>query len=110
MSTQKFSIVVEVRNGKPIATGFNKSDANEALVLFNKLRDDAKEAYIFQHPVADKRSKSAEQITATLGNRENGDVVSPAEAPKAVEVPAKKAPKVAKNSIEGVSVGAIDII
>ena len=108
MSTQKFSIVVEVRNGKPVATGFNKTDANEALVLFNKLRDEAKEAYLFQHPIADKRSKSAEQITATLGNRVNGEVVSPVEEVKAVEAPASKQKRV-KNSIEGVSIGAVDI-
>jgi dethiobiotin synthetase len=108
MSTQKFSIVVEVRNGKPVATGFNKQDANEAIVLFNKLRDESKEAYLFQHPVADKRSKSAEQIEATRGTREAVPTTVVVEEEKPI---AKEAKKPAKNKIEGVSanVDAIDI-
>ena len=109
MSTQKFSIVVEVRNGKPVTTGFNKQDANEALSLFNKLRDESKEAYLFQHPVADKRSKSAEQITATRGNRDEMTASVVVEEAKPVAKEAKK--PVAKNKIEGVSanVDAMDI-
>jgi diphthamide synthase (EF-2-diphthine--ammonia ligase) len=106
MSTQKFSIVVEVRNGKPFATGFNKQDANEAIVLFNKLRDESKEAYLFQHPVADKRSKSAEQIEATRGNRDEIGTTVIVEETKPV---AKEVKKPAKNKIEGVSAGAIDL-
>ena len=99
MSTQKFSIVVEVKDGKAVAHGFLKEDANDALQLFNKLRDEKKEAYLFQHPVADKRSKSAEQIEATHGLRTEEVVVKVAPSE---EVKAEK-PKRGKNSIEGVS-------
>jgi hypothetical protein len=99
MSTQKFSIVVEVKDGKAIAHGFLKEDAQEALSLFNKLRDSQKEAYFFQHPVADKRSKSAEQIVATQGVRTEEVVVNVAP----VEEAKAEKPKRGKNSIEGVS-------
>jgi hypothetical protein len=98
MSSQKFSIVVEVKDGKAVAHGFLKEDANDATKLFAKLRDEKKEAYLFQHPVADKRSKSAEQVKATYGDRE---VVAET---KEVEAPVVEAPKSkkGKNSIDGI--------
>lgn len=99
MSTQKFSIVVEVKDGKALAHGFLKEDAQEALTLFNKLRDSQKEAYLFQHPVADKRSKSAEQTIATHGTRTE-EVIVKVEAPEVVaEAPKSKR---GKNSIDGI--------
>ncbi len=82
--SQKFSIVIEVKNGKPHATGYLKTDANQAVAHFVKLREAGQEAYLFQHPIADRRSKSSEQVTATLGLRDSeGNVQTPNEAPKA---------------------------
>lgn len=107
--SQKFSIVIEVgKDGKPIATGYVKAEANLASDHFVRLRESGKEAYFFQHPVADRRSKSAEQVAATLGERDaEGKAHSPAEkkAPipnhKVNEIP-MPAPK-KRNKIEGVS-------
>jgi hypothetical protein len=67
MSTQKFSIVIEIRDDKIVTTGFLKADAAKALAMFNKLREENKEAYYFQHPVPDKRCKSTAQMNASLG-------------------------------------------
>lgn len=97
MSTRKFSIVVEVANGKAIAHGFFKEDAQKANAKFNELRDAKKEAYFFQHPIADKRSKSAEQTAATSEATEQPTVVIDT-APKAKPGRPRKG-----NSIEGVS-------
>jgi hypothetical protein len=91
--SHKFSIVIEIKDGKVVAHGYNKSDAQEAQTLFNKLRDEQKEAYFFQHPVADKRCKSAEQIEATRGHIESAPV-----APVQVTMKSKKN----GNKIEGV--------
>ena len=94
--SNKFSIVIEVKDGKVVAHGYNKVDAADAQALFNKLRDEQKEAYFFQHPVADKRSKSSAQIEATRGS-----IPVPAPAPVAPVQVALKSKKVA-NKIEGV--------
>ena len=113
MSTPKFAIVIEIKNGKPEATAYNKTDANTALEKFIKLRDDGKEAYLFQHPVADKRSKSKEQMEATSkatnqseSKREVAKTETKAKA-KAKQNEEEK-PK-AGNNIEGVSLDAVDI-
>lgn len=96
--SHKFSIVIEIKDGKVVAHGYNKSDAAEAQTLFNKLRDEQKEAYFFQHPVADKRSKSSAQIEATRGH------IAPAEVAPAPVAPVQVAMKGKKtaNKIEGV--------
>jgi len=74
--SQKFSIVIEVQtDGRPKATAYLKSEAQQAAAHFLTLRNAEKEAYLFQHPLADRRSKSAAQVVATLGLRdENGKV------------------------------------
>jgi hypothetical protein len=95
--SHKFSIVIEIKDGKVVAHGFHKADAADANSLFNKLRDEKKEAYFFQHPVADKRCKSADQIEATQGRLE----ATPATTPVAPVQVALKSKKVA-NKIEGV--------
>lgn len=114
--SQKFSIVIEVsKDGKPIATGYLKADALKASEHFVRLREAGKEAYFFQHPVADRRSKSAEQITATLGKRDaEGNVEAPVEEKKAPvpnhkinEVP-MPAPKKRGNKIEGLAIDPSD--
>lgn len=110
--SQKFSIVIEVgKDGKPITTGYIKAEANKANDHFVRLREAGKEAYFFQHPIADRRSKSAEQVNATLGQRDaEGHVVSPKQEAKPLQplsvnntipMPAPKARK--GNKVEGVS-------
>ncbi len=110
--SQKFSIVIEVgKDGKPVSTAYIKAEANKASEHFVRLREAGKEAYFFQHPVADRRSKSAEQVTATLGLRDaEGNVQHPKEQPKtpvpnhiANEVPMPAPKKRKGNNIEGVS-------
>lgn len=109
--SQKFSIVIEVgKDGQPISTAYIKAEANKASEHFVRLRESGKEAYFFQHPIADRRNKSAEQIKATLGLRdENGAVQQPEEQPKAPVPNHKKnevpmpAPKKRGNKIDGVS-------
>jgi hypothetical protein len=112
--SQKFSIVIEVgKNGNPIATGYIKAEANKAGEHFVRLREAGKEAYLFQHPIADRRSKSAEQVTATLGQRDaEGNVAQPVEANSAPtpnhkvnEVPMPAPKKRGGNKIEGMSIG-----
>jgi len=109
--SQKFSIVIEVgKDGKPVSTAYIKAEANKAGEHFVRLREAGKEAYFFQHPIADRRSKSAEQVTATLGLRDaEGNVQQPKEQPKAPtpnhianEVP-MPAPKKRGNKIAGLS-------
>jgi len=95
--SNKFSIVIEIKGDQVIAHGYHKSDAADANNLFNKLRDEQKEAYFFQHPIADKRCKSAEQVEATHGHLE----VTPASAPVAPVQVTMKAKKNG-NKIEGV--------
>lgn len=114
--SQKFSIVIEVQNdGRPKATAYLKTEAQQAAAHFLTLRNAEKEAYLFQHPLADRRSKSAAQVVATLGLRdENGkvpDSEKPAQvAPKTelnIEAQNKAAEKIKKassrNKIEGIN-------
>jgi hypothetical protein len=110
--SQKFSIVIEVgKDGKPISTAYIKAEANKASQHFVKLREAGREAYFFQHPIADRRSKSLEQVTATLGQRDaEGAVQQPPDQPKAPvpnhilnEVPMPAPKKRRGNNIQGVS-------
>lgn len=95
--SQKFSFVVEIKNGKPVGHAFKKEDAQSAKELFSKLRDEGKEAYLFQHPVSDKRCKSAEQTEASMGT-ESKSIAPVADDMEVLEKP-KKVEK--KNSILG---------
>lgn len=117
--SQKFSIVIEVRDGKPITTGYLKADAQKANEHFIRLRTEEKEAYLFSHPLADRRSKSAAQVSATLGERdENGKVpsskvIEPVKVATVLkpELLAKLSKKKGGNQIQGVSLdgNAVDI-
>ena len=115
--SQKFSIVIEIqKDGRPQATAYLKSEAQIAATHFIRLRNEEKEAYLFQHPLADRRSKSAAQIVATLGLRdENGKVPSATpvayDASKAeanAQKPAAEKTKKTKNKIEGIN-EAVDL-
>lgn len=96
----KFSFVIEVKGGKPIGTAFNKEDAQKAKDLFNKLREDGKEAYYFQHPNHDKRCKSAEQMEASRGTESRPEDSKPQAPVEAVDMDAPKPTK--KNQIFGI--------
>ena len=103
--SQKFSFVIEVKNGKPVGHAFKKEEAQSAKDLFNKLREEGKEAYLFQHPNHDKRCKSAEQIEASKGT-EGGEQPATIESVKAVDIEPAAEPVVqqkprGKNSIFG---------
>lgn len=91
---QKFSFVVEVKSGKPVGTVFNKDEAHKAKELFEKFRNEGKEAYYFQSPNHDKRSKSEEQITASAA----GVPVEAEKSEPAEEVVSKSSKK---NSVLG---------
>lgn len=96
--SQKFSFVVEVKNGKPVGHAFKKEDAQSAKELFSKLRDEGKEAYLYQHPTHDKRCKSAEQTEASKGTE--SEAAQPvADDMEVIEKPKKEAKK--GNSILG---------
>lgn len=84
----KFAFVIEItKNGEPKGHAFLKEDGQKAKELFNKLRDDGKEAYYFQHPQPDKRCKSEAQMEASKGTE--GTPAS-APAPKAASEPARQ--------------------
>lgn len=64
----KFAFVIEITaSGDAKGTAFKKEDGQKAKDLFNKLRDEGKEAYYYQHPSHDKRCKSETQMTASKG-------------------------------------------
>jgi hypothetical protein len=64
--SQKFTFIIEVnKKGECLGKAFNRVDAQKAIAEFNALREKGMEAYLFQFPVADKRSKSIEQRDAT---------------------------------------------
>lgn len=104
--SQKFSFVIEVKGDKPVGHAFKKEDAQKAKELFNKLREEGKEAYLFQHPNHDKRCKSTEQTEASRGT-EGGEQparlpVAPVEIQDvAIEATAKQEKPRSKNSIFG---------
>lgn len=119
--SHKFSIVIEMKGDKPVATAYLKVNAQEAHQHFIRLRDEEKEAYFFQHPIADRRAKSAAQVVATLGLRdENGKVPDSAPAvdntpktilnPEAAKKAAEKLKAARKQKTDGFSPDvAIDI-
>ena len=96
--SHKFTIVVEVKNDKPVSYAFLKEKANDAVVLFNKLRDSGVEAYLFQHPRADKRSKSDEQKEASVPTK----VILAPKTESIIATAKSKRPN--KNNIDGVSI------
>lgn len=58
--SQKFSILVVIEKGKPVAKAYLRSDAVSASSDFTKAREEGKEAYLFAKPYADKRSKASD--------------------------------------------------
>jgi hypothetical protein len=103
--SQKFSFVIEVKGDKPVGYAFKKEEAQSAKDLFNKLREEGKEAYIFQHPNHDKRCKSTEQKEASKGTEGGEQPARLADLPKPVEDVVIEQPKQekvrGKNSIFG---------
>ena len=64
--SQKFTFIIEVnKKGECLGKAFHRVDAQKAITEFNALREKGMEAYLFQFPVPDKRSKSIEQRNAT---------------------------------------------
>lgn len=121
--SQKFSIVVEVVDGKPVATAYFKQDANEARLHFNRIRDEQKEGYFFQHPIENNRCKSKAQQEASVPTAPSDlaalerqkqalTPVQPAKAAQTAPEPVvtthgtpknAKSSKPVKNSVSGVS-------
>lgn len=63
---QKYTFIVEVnKKGEPVGHAYVRSEAAKAVEHFNSLREKGVEAYLYQFPVADKKSKSAAQHAAT---------------------------------------------
>jgi hypothetical protein len=119
--SHKFSIVIEMKGDKPVASAYLKVNAQEAIAHFLRLRTEEKEAYLFQHPVADRRSKSAAQVVATLGLRDDNGKVPDSEPvadnrpktiinPEAAKKAAEKLKAARKQKTDGFSPDvAIDI-
>lgn len=64
--SQKFTFIIEVnKKGEPVGHPYARSSAAEAVAHFNSLREAGIEAYLYQFPVPDKKSKSAAQHAAT---------------------------------------------
>lgn len=55
--TFSFLITVDAK-GNLTSKAYDKKDSQDGLNDFSKAREDGKEAYFYQHPVADKRCKS----------------------------------------------------
>jgi hypothetical protein len=67
--SQKFSFVIEIKNGKPVTSTFGRSDAQDAKDCFAKARDAGSEAYLFLQPTEDKRTKSTAQTLASTSSK-----------------------------------------
>jgi len=98
--SQKFTFIIEVnKKGEPVGHAYKRVDAQKAISDFYALRDNGIEACLFQFPVADKKSKSAEQLTATASA-----TAQPTEEERiAIEAAAKKAAKEAYETAERVA-------
>lgn len=64
--SQKYTFIIEInKKGEPVGHPYQRSSAADAVAHFNKLREAGVEAYLYQFPVPDKKSKSAAQHAAT---------------------------------------------
>lgn len=61
----KFSIVTYIKNGKIESKAFSREDSTGAVELFEKVRSEGYEAYLFHRPLATKHCKSKEGREAT---------------------------------------------
>jgi hypothetical protein len=58
--SKTFSFLITVDNkGNLVSKAYEKKDSHTGINDFVKAREDGKEAYFYQHPVADKRCKSS---------------------------------------------------
>jgi hypothetical protein len=58
--SNKFSFLITVDDkGKIVGKAYRREDTQVGINDFAKARDEGKECHFFQHPVADKRCKSA---------------------------------------------------
>jgi hypothetical protein len=73
--SQKFSLAIKMKNGKIIDSILKQRvDAQIVIDQFKAWREEGVEAYLFTAPVADKRSKSTEQIEASSGVKPEPEV------------------------------------
>lgn len=61
----KFNIVVYVKNGKIETKAFSREDSTASIELFEKVRSQGYESYLFNRPVATKYCKSTDATEAT---------------------------------------------
>lgn len=61
----KFTIVTYIKNGKIESKAFSRDEATGAVELFEKVRSEGYEAYLFHRPVATKHCKSKDAREAT---------------------------------------------
>lgn len=61
----KFSIVTYIKNGKIESKAFSREDSTGAVELFEKVRSEGYEAYLFHRPLATKHCKSQDAREAT---------------------------------------------
>lgn len=87
----KFAFVIEItKSGDAKGHAYKKEDAQKAKDLFNKLREEGKEAYYYQHPQPDKRCKSEAQMDASKGT-EGTSAAAPAQKSATVAPEPQKA-------------------
>lgn len=61
----KFTIVTYIKNGKIEAKAFSREEATGAVELFEKVRTEGYEAYLYHRPLATKHCKSKDAREAT---------------------------------------------
>lgn len=61
----KFTIVTYIKNDKIESKAFSRENSTEAIELFEKVRSEGCEAYLFHRPLATKHCKSKEAREAT---------------------------------------------
>jgi calcineurin-like phosphoesterase family protein len=61
----KFTIVTYIKNGKVESKGFTREDSSEGVKLYEKIRDEGYEVYLFHRPIPTKHCKSKEAREGT---------------------------------------------
>lgn len=61
----KFTIVTYIKNGKIECKAFSREDATSAVELFEKVRTEGFEAYLYHRPLPTKHCKSKDAREAT---------------------------------------------
>lgn len=105
----KFIIVTYIKNGKIESRAFSREDSTQGVELFEKVRSEGYEAYLYHRPLPTKHCKSKEAREATKAATQGFVNKKPPVADKDAAKGGRKAKQATQEDRAGSGSDAVDL-